>query len=230
MLKRLFGRKPASAFVAKREVAESRLDSIRLTMDEIARYCVAAARWRGFPEDSHTMIARRVVFLERRGLPGFGALIREMTLFSSETLQQRASLTRPNGQSHSRCPIMTAAIISDDLDQFTSLAPDQVSVIPAPSNPVLLLPKLADYAGPSGKLVMATFYVDRQPVARAVVDGHRLAYMGDANAFMEADHLGISCFPEEGDVPATLSAGYLDEIEMPLQPLTQLMHLMETVQ
>ncbi len=228
MMKKLFGRKTTSPDLEP--TWRQDLDLVTLSMDDVGKYCIAAARLRGYPEDSLDMIARRVVFLERRGLPGFAAFVQEMTMFPSESLAQRARPERPDGQKGGGCPIIAAVMMGERLAEQMALPPGKISVMHAPSHPGLMLPKFAEFAGPRGLLAMVHFLVGNEPVARAVMDGHRLAYEGPIEAFFAAEHLGIARFPEESLAAPPLRAGHIDTFELPAPVVRDLMLFLEAGQ
>jgi hypothetical protein len=97
MLRKIFGKKPADAALVSPHHADDPDARIELTMDEVGRYAHALALRRGYPADTAGMIARRVVFLERRGIIGFVALVREILLHNEEWLPGRlGGRTRDN--------------------------------------------------------------------------------------------------------------------------------------
>lgn len=221
----MFGRRVTPP--GQRERAEQALDSVALSLDDISRYVVVAARARGYPEDFLANAARRVRFLEARGLPGFTAFTLEMLGGRSETLQQRASVTRPDGSSGGQCPMIDAVRIGDKLDMIAGLPAGQVAAYPMPSNPLLVVPKLAEYAGPNGIIMMATFYVGGDPVTRVLVDGHRVAVDGPYEAILGAEGFGISRFPEETHGAPALWAASIDSIDFPARGVSSLMKFVE---
>lgn len=224
----MFGRKGLwSGAVA---LSERDGETLRLSLDDIDRYVIAACRARGYPDEFLPNAAGRVRFLEARGLPGFAAFTREMLGAQSETLQQRASITRPNGSSGGQCPMIDAVRLGDSLDEIlAAIAPGQVAALTMPSNPLLLVPRLAEYAGPNGIIMTATFYVSREPAARVFVDGHRADMVGSPQALLFADGFGISPFPETHGAP-TLRGAHIDSIDFSVRELGNLMKRIEALQ
>ncbi|MDK2760673.1 MAG: hypothetical protein KYX64_04875 [Sphingopyxis sp.] len=226
MLRQLFGRKPPSPTIE----SKSETETISLSMDDIALYVKAAVRRRGYPEDSFDMIARRVCFLERRGLPGFGALIREVILNANETMDERVGVKRPNGVEGGRCPIIESVMLNDHLPRLAAQSEGQVQTTPAPSNPVLILPKLASYAGPKGVVFIMTYYRNDEETARSVVDGFRVAHVGSIDALFASDTIGYSVCPEEWLDEVTLRAGYVDRVDVAARALSRLSTFIESGQ
>jgi hypothetical protein len=225
----MFGRK-GTQWGSVRQAGRD-LEMLSLSLDDIDRYVVAACRARGYPEDYLPTAARRVRFLEARGLPGFSAFTREMLGAESETLQQRASITRPDGSTGGQCPMIDAVRLGEQLDDIlATLTPEQVATPPMPSNPLLMVPKLAEYAGPEGIIMMATFYIRREPAARIFIDGHRAAAHGPQEALLFADNFGISRFPEETHGVPPLRGAHIDSIEFPVRELGNLMRRIEDLE
>lgn len=216
---KLFGRKVAPAV----QPAHSDLEAISLTMEEVSRYCVAAARRRGFPEDSLEMIAQRVCFLEQRDLPGFFALIQEALAYPEETYPQRAAPTRLNGQEGGRCPFAAGIIFSENLGTYMALPEGKVAVFTAPSNPVLMLPKLAQHAGANGIIMKVNWYRAEGHVATTLLDGHRTAHFGPTLPLFSSTQIGLCRFREESNtMPGPLRAAHINNIKMPVAVMRQL--------
>lgn len=225
---RMFGRKGTRSDSAGPD--EQPPDTVRLSMDDIGRYVIAATRARGYPEDFLPNAARRVRFLEARGLPGFTAFVREMLTARHETLAQRAQVTRPDGSTGGQCPMIDSVRIGEKLDVIVALPAGQAATYPTPSNPLLVVPKLADYAGPKGIIMMATFYVGDEPLTRVFVDGHRAALDGPVSGLVAADMLGISRFPEETHGVPPLGAASVDKVDFPTRMVRDLMKAIEGCQ
>ena len=199
-------------------------------MDEVGKYCVAAARRRGYPEVALGTIARHVGFLEQRGLPGFAAVIREVTGFRAETLEERGRLERPDGRKGGGCPIIMGAGISDSLGDYMSAPEGKIACLPAPSHSGLMLPRLAGFAGSRGIVAMTQWFVKGERVAHAIMDGHRIAYHGSIDAFFAADEIGIMRYPEERLPEPGMRAAYVSEIPVPTAFLDKLARWIETGQ
>lgn len=224
----MFGRKVPSDRTDRRK--EVPADYVRLSLKEIGNYVVAAARARGYPESFLPDASRWVQFLEARGLPGFYAFAREMLGARSETLQQRAQIKRPNGSVGGQCPMTDSVRISEKLDAIVALPPGQAATYPMPSNPLLMVPRLASYAGANGLILNATFYVDDVPTTHLFFDGHRTTFSGPYAALLDATNFGISRFPEETNGVPPLRAAHFDAIEFPVAMLCQFVRRIEELQ
>jgi hypothetical protein len=202
-------------------------NEVRLSLDEVDRYVVAAARARGYPEDFLTDAARQVRFLEARGLPGFASFRREMLEHHTETLTQRGQVTRPDGQRGGQCPMIDALRIAERFDTIIALPPGRETDYPMPSNPLLATPVLAECAGRHGVIMMTTFYIRERPGAYVFVDGDRAALHGSYHALFEADSWGIARFPEETHGTPPLREPHVEAIDFPADALRDLMTLIE---
>jgi hypothetical protein len=201
---------------------------VRLSLDDVDRYVVAAARARGYPEEFLTEAARQVRFLEARGLPGFASFRREMLEHGTETLTQRGQVARPDGQSGGQCPMIDALRIAQRFDRIVALPPGRETDCPMPSNPLLAVPMLAECAGLHGVIMMTTFYIHERPGAYVFVDGDRAALHGSYHALFEADSWGIARFPEETHGTPPLREAHVETIEFPADALRDLMTLIES--
>jgi len=202
-------------------------ETVRLKIDEVRQYCFALAAQRGYPEDSFGMIADRVGFLERRGLPGFEALILDLTTFKNETLAERFSIVRPNGVKGGHCPFVAGVQLDDKLDEFTSGDPYTSNVIIAPSAAMLLIPKVASFAGPMGRLVSITWYRDDQEALKTVLDGYRIAHNGDLTALANATEIGFARYPEEEYPIPPIQAGQFNDIEVSAERMLAIQDLLD---
>jgi len=201
---------------------------VRLSLDDVDRYVVAAARARGYPEEFLAEAARQVRFLEARGLPGFASFRREMLDHRSETLAQRARITRPDGQRGGHCPMIEALRIAERFDRIVALPPGRETDSPMPSNPLLAMPMLARCAASHGIIIMATFYAHDRPRAHVFVDGERAALHGAYGALFEAESWGIARFPEETHGTPPLREAHVEAIDFPADALRDLMTLIES--
>ncbi|WP_198147518.1 hypothetical protein [Sphingobium chungbukense] len=96
---------------------------------------------------------------------------------------------------------------------------------------MLLLPKLAQLAGPRGVIIAAQWYLAGDNVAATLVDGHRIAHFGPVDPLFQSDEIGLSRFAEETTpLPATLRAAYIDQVDIPARVLRRVMHYIETGQ
>jgi len=201
---------------------------VRLSLDDVDRYVVAAARARGYPEEFLTEAARQVRFLEARGLPGFASFRREMLDHRTETLTQRGRVTRPDGQMGGQCPMIEALRIAERFDRILALPPGRETDCPMPSNPLLAVPVLAGCAGSRDIVMMTTFYIRERPAAYVFVDGDRAALHGAYHALFEADSWGIARFPEETHGTPPLREAHVEAIDFPADALRDLMTLIES--
>ncbi|MBJ7442244.1 MAG: hypothetical protein JHD35_24940 [Sphingopyxis sp.] len=227
MLRRVFGKRQSVPIGSLGADSETETETVSLSMDDIARYVKAAVRRRGYPDDSFDMIARRVCFLERRGLPGFSALIREIILNAHETMDERIGVKRPNGFEGGRCPIMESVMLNEHLPRFAALPEGKVQATPAPSNPVLILPKLAGYAGPHGVVFIMIYSRDGEETARSFVDGFRVAHYGSTDALFESDTIGYAACPDEWLDDVNLRAGYVDRVDVTARLVSRLSAFIE---
>ena len=201
---------------------------LRLSLDDVDRYVIAAARARGYPEEFLTEAAGQVRFLEARGLPGFASFRREMLDHRTETLTQRGRVTRPDGQMGGQCPMIEALRIAERFDRILALPPGRETDCPMPSNPLLVVPVLAGCAGSRGIVMMTTFYIHERPGAYVFVDGDRAALHGSYHALFEADSWGIARFPEETHGTPPLRDADVESIDFPADALRDLMTLIES--
>jgi hypothetical protein len=192
-------------------------DSLKLTLDEVHQLAKASAEQRGFPAPASDTIAQRVIWLERRRLPGLTAWIFELSNHRDESLAERLRLLRPDGTEGRSCPIFFGVKLEEMLDDLTSGEPGRSKIFRAPSHPILLLPKIAAFLGPLGRMVLIKWYRDRDEILCTTMDGHRIAHQGDSGmlfeAIMHADWLGISPYPEaDRPVPPMESGNQSDVI------------------
>jgi len=220
MHRSIFGRK-------KEQPSKKNREMVRLGIEEVRQYCFALAAKRGYPEDSFGMIAHRVVFLERRGLPGFDALIVDFTAFKNETLAERFSVVRPNGIKGGHCPFIAGVQLDDKLDEFTSGDPYTNSVITAPHAAMLLIPKVASFAGPMGRLVSMTWYRKDQEALKTVLDGYRISHNGDLTALADATEIGFARYPEEEYPIPPIQAGQFNDTEISAERLLTLQSFLD---
>lgn len=208
MLQKMFGKKRELASPA----AAGDVVSRTLSMDRVREYAIALVSKRGFPADSHQMIAERVVFLERRGLPGLLALLHEFAT-AKQDFAQRTAQSRQMAGGH--CPIVAGVELNAVAEQLTTAEDGDAKWIVAPSNPILLIPKIAEWVRPTGRLVRVSWAIDRQVVAETVIDGFRIAHIGPLSPLQHSEHIGFCRFPEESVPVPKLTAGFLDEATYP---------------
>ena len=234
MLRKVFGKKPNA--IADDQgglplVGTPVEGGLQLKSHEVRQLVVSSAERRGYPEPARAMIANRVVWLERRGMFGLAAWILELVEYAGETLEQRFSMTRPDGSTGRVCPFVFASLLNDKLDEITSAEDDQPKVLHAPAHPVLLLPKLASYLGPTGRLITVYWIVDGKEILRSVMDGFRIAHRGDREhsfeAYMRSDRIAISRYPEEFEPVPPLSSGHMRDVVVPTTLIGQLVGYMK---
>lgn len=210
--KRLFGRQTSA--VTQQHV--------ELDMAQVAGYATAMARHRGYPEDSAAMIARRVVFLERRGLPGLANLHREVLLFRDEPLASRFTLHRPDGRKGGHCPFYAGMELERSFDMLTAVSPEERLWATAPSNSLLLVPKLAEWLRPTGRRAVFWWEKDKEVPGFIIVEGYRLELLcrsGRSDALdklQQAAHVGFSDCPDDFEPRPNPRSGFRDKI--PLEP------------
>jgi len=192
---------------------------VEIGMDQVAEFAYAMAKHRGYPEDTASMIARRVVFLERRDFPGLVSLYREVTLFSDEPLLSRFDVQRPDGREGGFCPFYAGLELEPEFERFTVLPPDQQGWALAPSNSFLLVPKLAEWLRPTGRRAMMWWAKDKSIVGYIVVEGYRLQIffgrgadtLDSLDKIQAADHIGFSGCPEDFHPQPNPRSGFLEK-------------------
>lgn len=191
-------------------------------MEDVRRYVPLLAHRRGYPDDSFGMLSERICFLERRGLPGFGAFGAEMIKFAREPLNSRMSMSRPDGRQGNYCPIFAGVLLREKLEFLTTADASNCQAILAPSHPVLLLPKIAEYIRPRVRIMIMDWYVGAEVGARTVFDGFRIAHIGSVEPTLKADQIGFCQFPE-GQMPLPeMKSGHVEEVVMPICVMSQI--------
>lgn len=204
---------------------ERRLGMVRLSLDEIQDYVAAGAGARGYVGHVQSVAGRHVRMLEARGLPGFTAFTREVLSSRFETVEQRAHAARPDGANGRSCPMTTP--LTDVFGKLRVMDPGQVVLIPAPSNPLLVMPRLADRAALVDKPLMATFYMRDLPQARIVVDGDNVHLDGNVLPLFMAERIGISHFVGNDLTTPPLPTDQVDAIDFPASVLRRLKNMIE---
>jgi len=197
-------------------------DDLELSMVEVAAYARALAAKRGYPDDSHDMIARRIVFLERRGIPGLGPFHRDLVLFADEPFSMRFNMVRPDGRRGGQCPIIAGVTLDPQLEAMTCRTESDAAWFPAPSNSVLLIPKLAEWLRPIGRAAVIHWLADGQRVGQAFVDGFRIALHGKIEAIHEAPYVGISGFAEDGEPKPAFRSGFTERMRIKQRHMTMM--------
>lgn len=178
-------------------------ESVEINMEQVADYAEAMARHRGYPDDFAALIARRVVFLERRDLPGLGSLHRELHDFRDEPLASRFNRHRPDGSEGRHCPFYAGVELEASFDFLTSATPEESRWAVAPSNPLLFLPHLAEWLRPTGRRALLWWEKDKKMQGYFVVEGFRLAayvrteYTEAFEALRMSTHIGFSACPDD---------------------------------
>ncbi|MCX9145833.1 hypothetical protein [Erythrobacter sp. WG] len=189
-------------------------------MDQVATYAEAMARHRGYPDPTCAMIARHVVFLERRGLLGLSNLYWEMTSFPEESLDDRFNVKRPDGHEGGHCPFSAAIGLWPSYDWLTSIEPEDRRWAIAPSHALLAVPTLAEWLRPTGRRAMFWWAKDGAVPGYIVVEGFRLAaYLKTSGpdpwlALTYADHIGFSDCPDDILPTPEPRSGFLEKIQL----------------
>ncbi|MCW6534294.1 hypothetical protein [Sphingomonas lycopersici] len=107
----------------------------------------------------------------------------------------------------------------------------RVAVVAAPSNPVLMLPRLAQYAGAHGIIMQVNWYEAEQNVATTLLDGHRIGHFGPATPLLTSTKVGLCRFHEEGvALPGPLRAAHTDQATIPGAIMHRAIQYIETGQ
>jgi len=223
-LKQIFGKKvvPSAQPTGSPALPPQRYgeSEVELGMDQVAEFAYAMAKHRGYPDDTASMIARRVVFLERRDLPGLANLHREVSHFRDEPLVSRFNVQRPDGRQGGYCPFYAGMDLEPAFAQLTAFPPEDRRWVPAPSNPLLLVPKLAEWLRPTGRRAIVWWEKEKSVPGLIVVEGFRLQLLlkgGSWDAFetmQQAEHLGFSDCPEDFEPAPTPRSGFLEKVKL----------------
>lgn len=195
-------------------------ETVEIGMEQVAAYAEAMARHRGYPDASCSMIARHVVFLERRGLLGLSNLYWEMSSFQEEPLVDRFNVQRPDGREGGHCPFSAAIELWSSYDWLTSIEPEDRRWAIAPSHALLAVPTLAEWLRPTGRRAMFWWAKDGAVPGYIVVEGFRLApYLKTSgpdpwDALMDADHIGFSDCPDDILPKPEPRSGFLEKIKL----------------
>lgn len=189
-------------------------------MKEVAAYAEAMVKHRGYPDDLSALIARRVVFLERRGLPGLAHLHNEMLTYRDESLTSRFEPRRPDGSEGKHCPISAGIDLESSFDMLTALPPEDRRWTTAPSNALLLVPKLAEWLRPTGRRAILWWAKDGDVPGLIIVEGFRLEYLSKdrswraLDALQMADHIGFSGCPDDFEPTPAPRSGFREKITL----------------
>lgn len=194
--------------------------NVTISMNEVHKLAGAAAIRQGYPADARDNIANRVVWLERRQLPGLPALILTLQRFGHLPMPDRLGTKRGDGSFVYGCPIVAGTILMDQLASLLEPDPRGIKMINGPSAAVLLLPKIAQYAGPRGLIVRLNWIVDGSTRAQSFVDGFRVVTFGEPLALLNCHQVGFVVHSDEE--PPDMRAGTRDETSLPKDVLAQL--------
>lgn len=191
--------------------------STSLEMTEVYALSYAAALQRGYPGAVADAIAGRVLWLERRGLPGVIALTREFVANKDTTPVERGT----------NCPFIAGTLLMDQFDLFVGRDIDRQLAIAGPTNGVLILPKVAEYAARIGETVRVSWLKGEPPevIGETIVgaDG-AVVFIGDVCAalfnsgvaFVRDGSPGPASTVQTGAVPRVSNASVPDEVIAPL--------------
>jgi hypothetical protein len=184
----------------------------------VAAFAEAMAKHRGYPEEAAAMIARRVVFLERRDLAGLSSLHRECFFFGNEPLVSRFELHRPDGTKGGCCPFYAGINLEASFEMLTAVSPENRQWAFAPSNSLLLVPKLAEWLRPTGRRAVFWWSNENEVPRYIVVEGFRVqmcSKLGSTDAFaslQRADHIGFSDCPDDFEPAPQPRSGFREKI------------------
>ena len=225
IFKRVFGRKTTPSEqpdIGRDGSSKSRRygANVELDMKEVASYAAAMARHRGYEDETAAMIARRVVFLERRNLPGLGNLHREVFLYHNQPLDSRFSFQSIDGLVGGGCPFYAGVALEPSFEMLTALPPEDRRWAPAPSNALLFVPKLAEWLRPTGRRAVFWWAKNKKVPGFIVVEGYRLGYYcklstsDAANAIEQADLIGFSDCPDDFKPEPEVRSGFREKITL----------------
>lgn len=169
------------------------------TFSLLEAYCLAyvAAEAKGWPKhDIRQGIAEKVVWLERRGMPGLMALVSDFLNHAEKP-----------GERGPACPLIASAILSDQLPEYLSESASEMRIMRGPSHGVLVLPTVAHHSEKIGAPIRVSWLIGepRDVVAQSVVcpDGTVLT-RGDRGALISNDAVG---FALASDLASDLTSG-----------------------
>jgi len=211
---------PKFGLRAKPPIQEARPahEHVEIDMKQVAAFARGMAIRRGYPDDLAGVIARRAVFLERRGLPGLGSLHHEVVAFDDEPLASRFNRHRPDGREGGHCPIAAGVDLEPHLDMLSARGPNDPLWTTAPSNGLLIVPKIAEWLRINGKRVVFWWEKGGEWAGFIVVEAFRLQYVdqtGTSSALKKlqrADHIGFSDCPDDFQPKPSPRSGFRDTI------------------
>lgn len=171
-------------------------DVTTISLTEVYVFAYAAALARGYPFPACDEIAWRVLWLERRGLPGMIGMTREFLNNHDKGIDERRE----------QCPFFAGMFLKDKFDELVSKDPAAPNVLQWPTNGVLLLPKVAEYSEKIGEPIRVSWIMNDPPeiAAQTALDADTVANFGDPHALLFNTGTGFSLHGEElkdGDGP-----------------------------
>lgn len=221
--------------VGQRPVAAPE-QSIDLDMQHVASLSAALAKRRGYSDDMAASIARHVVFLERRGLPGLANLYSEMVSFHAEPLVSRFALRRPDGRAGGHCPFHAGMEHARSFEMLTDCSPEERRWATAPSHSLLLVPRLAERLRPTGRRAIVWWAKDKDVPGFIVVEGFRLeliSKLGRADALdtlRQAEHIGFSDCPEDFEPRPQPRSGFRTSVAIQARHIAWIQDYLEASQ
>ncbi len=187
------------------------VEAAKLSLTQVYTLAYAATLSRGYPGPIPDEIAGRVLWLEQRGLPGLIALAREFLNNHDTDFRERGM----------QCPIIAGALLPDHFDELVSREPSRPNVIEGPTNGVLLLPVVAQYAKKIGEPVRVSWIMGEpaEIVGQSIVDADSVASFGDINALILNSGVGFARHDEpliDGRVAEACEAQLPKEVFEPL--------------
>ncbi|MEM8839924.1 MAG: hypothetical protein AAGE89_17685, partial [Pseudomonadota bacterium] len=145
----------ASNNVSTGEDADS--SNVELAISQVFHLAKAAFIARGFPDNGIELIANQIAWLEARRLPALTCLTAEFTYHNTGVWNQRQPRPDSNNQMVFDCPFISGIILEDYFDQLVHPDPDEVKGIMGPTNPLLVVPRVARYAQKIGAPIHVYF-------------------------------------------------------------------------
>lgn len=200
----------------------ARADRVSLSIPEVFSLSVAVADRRGMPRESHAFFGQQIVWLEQRGLPAFTAMLDDVLKHKDRPWNERTPQKTGTGQYRFDCPFISGMMLEKEFDDLVVAAPGKWGRIAGPSVPFLLLSRIAGYAERIGQPIHVGWLKGTPPKieAETVVDGDRLASIGDGDAMLHAE--GIAFRRLDGDMPRQATGAERDSISISKAALTAL--------
>ena len=164
-----------------------------LAMTEVYALSYSAALQRGYPGAVADAIAGRVLWLEKRGLPGVIALTREFINNKDTTPVERGT----------NCPFIAGTLLMDQFDLFVACDAGRQLAIAGPTNGLLILPKVADYAAQIGAPIRVSWLKGEPPeVTGEAIVGPNGAVLNHGNVSAALFNTGVAFVRDGASVPA----------------------------